>query len=64
VSPALQFSHEREIREVFVAHLSHLENVVGANLNAIALSLAGIAVHYRPIGAGFRRALLSWPVRV
>src|SRR4051794_15846122 len=48
VRPALQLAEERQRREVGVVHAPHLEDVVGADLDAVRLALAARPVDHRP----------------
>jgi hypothetical protein len=47
VSPRFQPTHERQLRELGVAELAHLEDAVGTNSDAILFALAAIAIDHR-----------------
>ncbi len=51
--PALEFADERELRKILVIDPPDLENIVRADLHAIPLSFAHIAIHDRKVCASF-----------
>ena len=64
MSPALQFSHERETGEVFIANLRDFKHILGTDLHAITFCLAGVVIYHWPIRSGLCPALLSGSVGV
>ena len=51
--PALEFAYERELQKILVIDPPDLKNIVRADLHAITLSFACIAIHDRKVCAGF-----------
>jgi hypothetical protein len=64
VHAALQLAEERKAREVLVVDAAHLEDVVRADLDAIALALAAAAIDFDAPSTGRCPALLAGPRRM
>ena len=59
---ALQLAEEAERCEVSMVHATHFEDVFGADVDAVLLAFALVAIDEGTPGAGLGAALLTWAV--